>query len=386
MKLFCIFITLLLCVYADGIENEAITDIGEDNSLPPTFSESDVSRVDHAIGFKWAWETQRYSENYERLKGKPWLEAANLWEISGSFTHRREHDDQDNYFAIGYASFRPFVYDFGNASIAFGVSTILRYTKISDFDPKAVQAEVGGVVIDAVANQVKTEAYQQVINFSALLSIPEAGLQVIFDIGYGYSNLRQTIDPIDASDAGLILDEYQYQQRDRGFFAGVNFLKSFDRPYFDYIRLFVYGAYRDVTDQRDSTAVVIAGGNNLGKQNLEQPVLGLDLDPQLTDESNLSFVAYQLYLRLFTIHTPLTENRGISVSFFNQMVYTSFELLGEDFHGAQWKYGAQIGLFDGLNVRMAFVDETGGGSNARQDGWEISVSIQLSGLIRALLQ
>lgn len=379
----------MLCIYA---EDQIETDIGADGTLPATFSQADVSRVSHATGFKWAWEMPKYADTHERLRGKPWLEAANLWELSGSVTHRREHDDQDNYNAVGYASFRPFVYDFGSGSVAFGISTIIRYVKISDFDPKIVAANLDGVDIIATVNQNKTEAFQNAINFSALVSLPEVGFQMIIDLGYGFSNLRQTIDPIEANVGGndLALDEYQYHQKDRGFFAGINFLKSFDRPYLDYIRLFVYGAYRDLTTKRKSSAQIFLNGAPItGKQfDLEQvSPIGLVLDPQVTDESNLSFAAYQLYVRLFTIPTPISEERGISISFFNQMVYTSFELLGENFHGVQMKWGTQIGIFDGINVRLAFVDETNtNDNNDRVDGWEVSVSVQLSALIRAAFE
>ena len=33
---------------------------------------------------------------------------------------------------------------------------------------------------------------------------------------------------------------------------------------------------------------------------------------------------------------------------------------------------------------FAFVNETGGGSNDKEDAWEVSVSVRLSGLIHAL--
>ena len=391
MKLYCILIAFILCIYA---EDQVETDIGADGTLPATFSQADVSRVSHATGFKWAWEMPKYADTHERLRGKPWLEAANLWELSGSVTHRRENDDQDNYNAIGYASFRPFVYDFGSGSVAFGISTIIRYVQVSDFDPKFVNVDLGGQNVVATVNQNKTEAFQNAINFSTLVSLPDAGFQMIIDLGYGFSNLRQTIDPITANvnlgvEVELQLDEYQYHQKDRGFFGGINFLKSFDRPYLDYIRLFVYGAYRDLTTKRKSSARIrINGVQQGGSQfDLEQPFNGIVLDPQVTDESNLSFAAYQLYVRLFTIPTPISEERGISISFFNQMVYTSFELLGENFHGVQMKWGTQIGIFDGINVRLAFVDETNtNDNNDRVDGWEVSVSVQLSALIRAAFE
>ncbi|BBM81754.1 hypothetical protein [Candidatus Uabimicrobium amorphum] len=390
MKFYCILVALILSIYAEEMID---TDIGADGTLPATFSDADVSRVDNTTGFKWAWEMPLYATTHERLQGKPWLEAANLWELSGSATHRREHDDQDNYYLVGYASFRPLVYDFGSGSLAFGVSMIGRAVSIDDFDPKVVNANLGGLNIVATVENNETEAFQYTVNFSTLLSLPDAGFQMIVDLGYGYSRLRQTIDPITADIGGNLVQiiDYQYEQRDRGFFAGINFLKSFDRPYLDYIRLFVYGAYRDLTTRRASTGNVTLNGIDLTGRgfNLElpAPVIGLVLDPQVTDESNLSFAAYQLYVRLFTIPTPVSEQRGISVSFFNQMVYTSFELLGENFHGVQMKWGTQIGIFDAVNVRLAFVDETNtNDNNDRVDGWEVSVSVQISALIRAALQ
>lgn len=398
MKIRSIFILLLLICCSFIAANELEDDnnwVEADASVNANFTEP--NRTDHSTGFKWAWEMPLYADSYENLRRAPWLEAANIVEASGSFEHRREQDDQDNYVILGYLSFRPLVYDAGSYSFAFGFSMINRYLEISDFDPKVVVANINiaGTDFEAIITnkQVKTEAFQFALNFSTLFSVPDAGFQIVWDIGYGFSNLRETIDPITANIVAnvddLIIDEYQYQQRDEGLFTGINFLKSFDRDYLNFVRLFVYGAYRLKTTKRSSNGIVtdnLLGGGNLGKLNLEKDVVlggvGVNLDPQQVDESNFGFAAYQLFVRLFTIYTPFVENRGISLSFFQQSVYTSTEVLQEDFHGFQMHYGGEISFFDAITTRITYVNEVGD-KNERENGWSIVTGVQLSGIIRA---
>ena len=83
--------------------------------------------------------------------------------------------------------------------------------------------------------------------------------------------------------------------------------------------------------------------------------------------------------------STINDQRGISVSFFHQLVHTSFELIGENFHGVQVKWGMQFGIFDAITVRTSFVDEVNS-NNDRRDAFEFTVGVQLSGLIRALTQ
>ena len=375
----------------NGLERERAIPYDESTFDP-------VSGLDFSKGFKYAWNLPKYQAHYANLSRARWLEPSNLFFLNLSFTHRREHDNQDNYQMLGYASFRPFAYDFGNASIAFGVSYISRAIHVSDFNPKIQNQIVNGNAAVVTAKQIRSQAYQQAINFSALASFPEVGLQIIFDVGVGTSTIRQTIDPITADVGGLDLvvltiDEYQYEQKDTGMFFGINFLKNFDREYFNYMRLFFYGAHRVDTNKRDSTGVLnfrddINNVNlDFGKQDLEGDfdtgIPGLIFpDPQQVDVYKLDFLAMQFEMQFYTWMTPLSDTQGISFSSFFSVIYSEGELLGEDFYGMRYRYGGVIGLFGGVSVRISYVDEE---HNDRVDGFEATLSVKVSELVRTVM-
>ncbi len=345
--------------------------------------------------FKYAWELPRYAEQerHQHLKGKPWIEPADVVEMYVSLQRKREEDNQDTYKEIHYISVRPFALDFGNFSLSFGASYIGRWAHSDDID-KVQDVLVGNQAAVANAEGIETEAYQQAMNFSVLASFPELALQMIFNVGYGTSHLRETIDSItvDAGNVVATLDNFQYKQHDEGVFTSFTFLKSFDRDYFDFLNVFMYGGFRTQTTLRNSNATLTSNiGNgaiivNSGKQELPfVDAAGVPFaDPQSADEFQISIMSATATLRMFTIPMDIgfVQDKGLSLHLFTGIEHVTGELLGEDFYGVRYKLGGVVGIFEGITFRYNYVWETG---NDQENAWEMSLSFVVSGIVRQVL-
>lgn len=376
---------------ADGSIEVWLEGVDDDTYSQATFKEEESIR-------KWAWKLPTYSELYPYLAGIPWLEPNNVADISFTAIRKREVDDADSYGGVLYASFRPFALDFGTYSFAFGASFVGRIGRVEDVT-KEINAEVfdGIVAADIAVNGGENHVNQIFFNFSVLGSFPEFGLQVILDLGYGRSNIRQLfgrargqIDIVGVNIFDDLYENYQYKQVDEALFGGINILKSFDRPYLNFFRLFVYGVYRLHTKTRDSSATLtdlVGDGDEpieFGKQDLpffDANTLNFFPDPAIPEEFNMSYFGADLTLRLFTIHTPFVKNRGISINAVGGFRHISGQLLIEDFHGLHSELGGEIGIFDAINVRTVAIFEEG---NEQEDGFSVSITVQLSAIMREI--
>lgn len=383
-------------IYQDGETGQIeswLDDTTQDSYVDAQYVEEDDSIR------KWAWNLPNYAELYPRLKGIPWLEANGVGEITAVGYHKREIDESDTYGMATYASFRPFALDFGTYSFAFGVSFVGRAQRVEDITKK-INAEAfdGALGVDVVADGGQNHVNQIFVNFSVLGSFPEIGLQIILDLGFGRSHIRQLINEINAEVEVDIIgtvfdaryDEYQYKQIDEMIFGGINILKSFDRPYLNFFKLFIFGAYRIHTKTRDSSAVLtdqsLGFDIPFGKQDLgfvDDTGLFFFPDPAIPDEFNVSFFGVDFIARLFTIYTPFVKDRGISINAVGAITHVSGQLLVEDFHGLQSKIGGQVGIFDAIDLRAVAVFEQG---NQQENAYEFTMVVQLSAILRQIFK
>lgn len=340
--------------------------------------------------FCWAWEFPNYTDSYPELKKTCWLEPNNVGELLISLQQRREEDNTDRNSFFSYTAIRPFLLDFKSFSCAFGISYIGTAYMV-DSDDKYSTSQSGPLTVKRFGDDFESDGAQQTLNFSSLWSFPDIKLQVILDIGYAWSTIRTRMDSltIDASPVFVsVLDDYEYVQRDQGWFVGINVLKSFELDYFNLFHLFFYTGIRDVTTRRTSsaklTSTVLDNTINSGKQDLPYTDGQFSFpEPQPSDEFNISFVGYNLDVRLFTIYTPLMENRGISLSLFTSVQHFSGEIFGDDYAGTRTKLGSTLSIFDGVTLRTAYIWERG---NDQTDGFEITVNIRVFGIINELVR
>ncbi|WP_372366645.1 hypothetical protein [Candidatus Uabimicrobium sp. HlEnr_7] len=369
-----------------------LDDVEDDTYSEASFEEQQPIR-------KWAWELPTYSDLYPHLAKIPWLEANNVVDMTVIGQRKREKDNSDSYGLATYASFRPFALDFGTHSFAFGVSLVGRIGRVEDIT-KEVEAEAFDefLAVDVVADGGQNHVNQIFINFSVLASFPEIGLQVIFDAGFGRSNLRQLINTIEGEIqvggvpiVDALYEEYQYKQNDEALFGGINILKSFDRPYLNFFKLFIYGVYRINTKTRDSSAILTdlleGEDGQFGKQDLAFDDLAntgnFFPDPAFPDEFNLSYFGVDFIARLYTFYTPLMKNRGISLSVAGGFRHVSGQLLIEDFHGLQSQLGGEVGIFDAVTFRVSAIFEEG---NEQEDGYQFTLVVQLSAILREVFK
>ncbi|BBM83555.1 hypothetical protein [Candidatus Uabimicrobium amorphum] len=373
---------------ADGNIEVWLEGVDDDTYSEASFKEEESIR-------KWAWDLPTYSKLYPWLGTVPWLEPNGVADITVIGSRKREIDNSDTYGASVFASFRPFALDFGSYSFAFGLSFVGRIGRVEDVG-KAFNAEAFDefVVADITVNGGQNHVNQLFVNFSILGSFPEWGLQIMLDLGFGRSNLRNTFEEargevqllgIPIVDA--LYENYQYKQNDEALFGGFNILKSFDRQYLNFFRLFVYGVYRLNTKTRDSSATLTDEilGIEFGKQDLAFDDLAntgnFFPDPAFPDEFNMSYFGVDLTARLWTFYTPFMKNRGISLNAVGGIRHVSGQLLIEDFHGLHSELGGEIGIFDAINFRVVAVFEEG---NQQEDGYAFSLTVQLSAIMREI--
>jgi hypothetical protein len=359
---------------------------------PPTSSPS-TSQAKDASVFQWAWEFPAYTDNYPQLKKTCWLEPNCVGELLISLQQRRDEDKVDRYSGFSYTAIRPFLLDFRSFSCAFGISYI-GTTFESDTDDKYSSAQSGPLTVYKSADDFASEGVQQTLNFSSLWSFPEISLQVILDVGYAWSTIRTKMDVLTLDGSGIligVLDNYEYLQRDEGTFLGINVLKSFAwGDYLNFFHLFLYAGIREKTVVRESSATLsstftpIGSTINSGKQDLPFNDGQFAFpDPQPSKKFNLTFVGYNLDVRLFTIYTSLMENRGLSLSLFSCVQHFTGEIFSDDYYGTRTKLGSTVSIFDGVTIRTAYIWERG---NDQNDGFEVTISIRVFGIINELLK
>jgi len=172
MRLFFTFlfgIVFSINVFAQDIEYYTPEDIEIGNS---TISQQQYFTENESSIFKFAWEKPHYGYDYSYARRGGWLDPSSAGNIIvAGFITRHEQDGDSRAFS-GYASFRPFLFDFGTYSFAVGVSyfgTIQKYYEPTNI---ANNEDVGGVLADITTQDIDIHLNYQGFNFSILGSFP----------------------------------------------------------------------------------------------------------------------------------------------------------------------------------------------------------------------
>ncbi|XEY28776.1 hypothetical protein UABHE_006754 [Candidatus Uabimicrobium helgolandensis] len=348
--------------------------------------------------FKFAWERAHYGYEYSIARQGGWIDpssAGNLV-IAGFIT--RNEDDGDSRAISGYASFRPFLLDYGTYSFAIGVSYFGTLQKFYEPTNVADNEDIGGNLADITTRDIDVDLNYQAFSLSVLGSFPEAGLQVVFEIGYLLSNLRSdigNINVVDDATQGAILtlneSQHHFNQRDHSLYMSLEIRKLFERNYFSLFSLYFYANINLNSERQKSAANVDVniGGipDDLGRvedliNGAESVVFGNlgNIDPE--DQTlDVTYIGTFLTSRLVNIpfgYESIGEQSGLALEMINGIEYGYGEFFGTDVHGAALQSGVQITFLELMTLSYT---HTWHQSNDFEDEWNVTLSIGLYGAI-----
>lgn len=355
---------------------------------------SGVYEDDNAF-FKWAWEKAHYGYDYAIARQGGWTDPSSGGNAVIAFFATRDEIDGDSRAISGYASFRPFLFDYGTHSFAVGISYFGTLQKF--YQPTNVDAiNILGADFDVVTQDIDVALNYQSFNLSVLGSFPEIGVQVTFEIGYLLSNLRADIKDINVNNdiVGLELRQqnYRFKQRDHNLFVSLEARKLFERDYLNIFSLYLYANVNLNSERRTSRSDVSTdiGGvqDDFGRvENLEAGVAALgglvqtgNIDPE--DETlDTSYIGAFFTSRLINIpfgYEFIGEQSGLALETIAGIEYGYGEFLGADVHGAALQAGAQLSFFE---FAILSFTHTWHQSNDFNDEWNISLAIGLYGAV-----
>lgn len=359
--------------------------------------------------FKFAWELPNYAEQFDVARLYAWTEPKDVGEAYALFSKTRNSANGDEQAASAFLAFRPFALDFGSFSLTFGVSFVgvldgFEESDAVEYDTVDIASQTSRMTINA--RNLEGYVVQNTVNFSVLFSMPAWELQCLLDVGYAWTRLKSTFDisarvhDIDLGgplfDVEDTIEDYEYIQKDVGFYLSFEIRKFFNREYLNYFSLSIYSLFKLETDARSSRGRVKAiayyegapidgSERDLGRVNLPTTLYAAEIfehevpDPQEGKDFNSNSLGITLITRLISIRMDipsLLEGQSISVDMVTGVEHNAGELFGSDFHGVGINLGAQLSLFDIIAVGYSYTWQR---NNDQEDEWDVFVLVGLYG-------
>lgn len=242
-------------------------------ATPPAQAEKFIS---------WSWDfPAEYESRYAITEYSYWRGVADTFCGGFRYLHLRTDDDGDEFHISGYASLRPAVIHFGNVFMSLG-----GFIGFNSFE-----AEFNYYNLSALnaKNKVKRKGIPVAAGFSMLLSLPEQGIQMTFEVGHLWRRITADVDDVVVAPIpGFPTGKLHRNQKDSGInlFYEVSFLS--ERELFTGITLNVVASY-------------ITGPKTVDEY-IDHPLLG-----KIQRDGGIergSFVVGNVYLKLVSMPLP----------------------------------------------------------------------------------
>lgn len=324
--LFCTIIVCILTCSCLTVEAQEISLNNEASAATPATNETQPNG-DRIL--QWAWEFPKAKEEaYPISQYSYWRSVGDPFGAGFRFLHYRDEDNGDEFHFGGYGYFRPIVLDFNNFFISLG-----GFLGCNGLWTEYV------VSLNALnqRNVLTRHALPVATGLSLLLSLPEEGIQMTFELGHVWRRLRVDVNDVAVAPIpGFPTGHIKRIQKDSGINMFYEFTWVTERQFFPGISINVIATYITGPITLDTKLV----HSLLGTQKLDQ------------DPERGSFISSNIYIKAVAFELPQVVSLMPAKSML--LIEPAFAVshFASD-HGHGLSTGVRVSIFD--MVRMYYL-------------------------------